>query len=80
MRHAVGLSFEKLGDGAAGGVGGGAEAALRGAATRWPWWAALTEGRGERIAPPVDASVPAGSLVWAHAHFFFPLQAFPVNW
>ena len=35
--------LEKLGDGAGAGVGGGAEAALRGAATRWPWWAALTE-------------------------------------
>ena len=32
---AVGLSFEKLGDGAGAGVGGGAEAALRGAAMRW---------------------------------------------
>ena len=42
QRHAVGLSFEKLGDGVGGG-GGGWCLGLRGAATRWPWWAALTE-------------------------------------
>ena len=65
--------LEKLGDGAGGGVGGGAEAALRGAATRWPWWADLTEDAS--VAPPADANVPATAWV-SHAHFDFTLQAF----
>ena len=67
MRHAVGLSFEKLGDGAGGGVGGGAEAALRGAATRWPWWAALTEVE-ESASLHLSTRVSPGSLVGGHTH------------
>ena len=54
--------LEKLGDGAGAGVGGGAEAALRGAATRWPWWAALTEVE-ESASLHLPTRVSPGSLV-----------------
>ena len=73
--------LEKLGDGAGAGVGGGAEAALRGAATRWPWWPDLTVGESAslHLSTRVSPGSPVGGW-WAHAQVDFPLEAFPVNW
>ena len=72
--------LEKLGDGAGAGVGGGAEAALRGAATRWPWWAALTEVEESASLHLSTRMSPRQLVGWAHAQVDFPLEAFPVNW